>query len=47
MALDIETTGLDHAHNDIISIGLVPMSLDQIRASASRHWILKPRVLLG
>ena len=47
MALDAETTGLDPVRDGIISIGLVPMSLDRIRASASRHWILKPRVALG
>lgn len=47
MALDVETTGLDPARDGIISIGLVPMSLERIRASASRHWILKPRAALG
>lgn len=47
MALDVETTGLDPVKDGIVSIGLVPMSLDCIRASASRHWILKPRVPLG
>jgi DNA polymerase-3 subunit epsilon len=47
MALDVETTGLDPAKDGIVSIGLVPMGLDRIRASASRHWILKPRVPLG
>jgi DNA polymerase-3 subunit epsilon len=47
MALDVETTGLDPVKDGIVSIGLVPMSLERIRASASRHWILKPRVPLG
>ena len=47
MAMDIETTGLDPARDGIVSIGLVPMSLERIRTSASRHWILKPRVPLG
>ena len=47
MALDVETTGLDPVKDGIVSIGLVPMGLDRIRASASRHWILKPRVPLG
>jgi DNA polymerase-3 subunit epsilon len=46
MALDIETTGLDPAHDGIVSIGLVPMRLDRIRASESRQWIVKPRVPL-
>lgn len=47
MALDVETTGLNPAQDGIVSIGLVPMTLSCIRASASRHWILKPRVPLG
>lgn len=47
MALDVETTGLDPVKDGIVSIGLVPMSLERIRASASRHWVLKPRVPLG
>jgi DNA polymerase-3 subunit epsilon len=47
MALDVETTGLDPVEDGIVSIGLVPMGLDRIRASASHHWILKPRVPLG
>ena len=47
MAMDVETTGLDPVKDGIVSIGLVPMSLERIRASASRHWILKPRVALG
>jgi DNA polymerase-3 subunit epsilon len=47
MALDVETTGLNPASDGIVSIGLVPMSLSCIRASASRHWLLKPRVPLG
>lgn len=47
MALDVETTGLDPVKDGIVSIGLVPMGLERIRTSASRHWILKPRVPLG
>jgi len=47
VALDVETTGLDPVRDGIVSIGLVPMSLERIRASASRHWILKPRVPLA
>jgi DNA polymerase III subunit epsilon len=47
IALDVETTGLDPVRDGIVSMGLVPMGLDRIRASASRHWILKPRVPLG
>ncbi|HRP95013.1 MAG TPA: 3'-5' exonuclease [Rhodocyclaceae bacterium] len=47
MAMDVETTGLDPQHDGIVSIGLVPMTLEHIRASASRHWIVKPRVPLA
>jgi len=46
IAMDIETTGLDPRRDGIVSIALVPMSLARIRASASRHWIVKPRVPL-
>jgi len=47
LALDVETTGLDPATDGIVSIGLVPMSLERIRASQARHWLLKPRVPLA
>lgn len=46
IALDVETTGLDPVRDGIVSIGLVPMSLERIFASASRHWIVRPRVPL-
>ena len=46
MGLDVETTGLDPAKDGIVSIGLVPMSLEKIRASESRHWIVNPRTVL-
>ncbi len=46
MAMDVETTGLDPQRDGIVSIGLVPMNLQRIRASESRHWLLKPRVAL-
>lgn len=47
MALDVETTGLDPAVDGIVSIGLVPMQLERIQSSRSRHWLLKPRAALG
>jgi DNA polymerase III subunit epsilon len=46
-ALDVETTGLDPAVDGIVSIGLVPMQLDRIQSSRSRHWLVKPRAALG
>ncbi|MBP6251976.1 MAG: hypothetical protein KA387_04425 [Rubrivivax sp.] len=42
-ALDIETTGLDPARHEIVSIALVPMDMTQIRGSQTRHWIVRPR----
>lgn len=47
IALDVETTGLNPSVDGIVSIGLVPMQLDRILSSRSRHWILKPRVPLA
>lgn len=47
MAMDLETTGLDPVRDGIVSIGLVPMTLERIHASASRYWLLKPRVDLN
>ena len=47
MGLDVETTGLNPQTDGIVSIGLVPMGLERIRASESRHWIVKPRARLG
>jgi DNA polymerase-3 subunit epsilon len=43
VALDVETTGLDLAHDEIVSIGVVPMTLGRIASSASRYWVLRPR----
>lgn len=46
VAMDFETTGLNADRDDIVSIGLVPLSLQRIRLSGSRHWILKPNAAL-
>lgn len=46
LAMDVETTGLNPARDGIVSIGLVPMQLDRVFSSRSRHWILKPRAEL-
>lgn len=42
VALDFETTGLDPARDAIISMGLVPFSLQRIRCAESAHWIVNP-----
>ncbi|NLF55556.1 MAG: 3'-5' exonuclease [Thauera phenolivorans] len=47
LAIDVETTGLDPARDEIVSIGLVPMSTSCIRSSASRYWVVRPRVELN
>lgn len=43
LAMDFETTGLNTRHDDIVSIGLIPMSLQRIRLREGLHWILNPR----
>lgn len=42
VALDFETTGLDHEKEDIISIGLVPFNLNRIFLRQKKHWIVNP-----
>lgn len=43
VALDIETTGLDPRRHSIVSIGVVPFTLERIFFSKRRHWLLQPR----
>jgi DNA polymerase III subunit epsilon len=47
MAMDVETTGLNPAKDGIVSIGLVPLTLDRISSSRSKHWIVQPHVPLA
>lgn len=47
LAMDFETTGLDTRRDGIVSIGIVPMTLERIRCSESCHWVLKPRARLN
>nr|WP_242634487.1 3'-5' exonuclease [Marinobacter salicampi] len=42
VALDFETTGLDPNTHSIVSIGLVPMTLQRIRCRDAQHWIIRP-----
>ncbi|CAM4250162.1 3'-5' exonuclease [Bordetella muralis] len=46
VALDVETTGLDTSQDEIVSIGVVPMTLARIQASASRYWVVRPKAEL-
>lgn len=47
VAVDFETTGLDPRKGGIVSIGLVPMSLNRIRCAGAWHWVVKPRAHLS
>ncbi|KKA46139.1 MULTISPECIES: 3'-5' exonuclease [unclassified Salinivibrio] len=42
VALDFETTGLDSQQDAIVSIGLVPFTLNRIRCQHAQHWIVNP-----
>lgn len=46
-ALDLETTGLDPARDEIVSIGVVPMTIAHISLSAARYWVVRPQVELN
>ncbi|MEA1079965.1 3'-5' exonuclease [Marinobacter qingdaonensis] len=46
VALDFETTGLDPNQHSIVSVGLVPFTLNGIQLGAGRHWIVRPRLPL-
>ncbi|NWN91981.1 3'-5' exonuclease [Marinobacter adhaerens] len=43
VALDFETTGLDVDAHSIVSIGLVPFTLDGIQLGQAKHWVVRPR----
>ena len=47
LALDFETTGLDPIKDDIITIGLVPFTLNRIFMNRARHWTVRPRKQLN
>ncbi|WP_339846401.1 3'-5' exonuclease [uncultured Halopseudomonas sp.] len=42
VALDVETTGLDPKRDAIVSIGLMPFSLQRIRCADARYHVVKP-----
>lgn len=41
-ALDLETTGLDPARDEIVSVGLVAIERLQIELAGARHYLLRP-----
>ena len=42
VALDLETSGLDPRRSAILSIGILPFTLDRIRLADRRYWLLRP-----
>lgn len=42
VALDMETTGLDERRHAIVSIGVVPFTLNRIKLAKRRYWVVKP-----
>ncbi len=46
VALDFETTGLEADAHSIVSIGLVPFTLDAIMLDQAKHWVVCPRLPL-
>ncbi len=43
VALDFETTGLNSSKDGIISIGLIPFTLERIYCRQSKHWLVNPK----
>lgn len=43
VALDMETTGLDARRHGIVSLGVVPFTLERILVSRRRHWVVHPK----
>lgn len=43
LAIDFETTGFEPEKDGILSIGVVPMTLQRISSNKARHWLLKPK----
>ncbi|MBT2785133.1 MULTISPECIES: 3'-5' exonuclease [unclassified Halomonas] len=42
VALDMETTGLDERRHAIVSVGVVPFTLNRIKLAERRYWVVKP-----
>jgi len=47
LALDLETTGLDPKTDEIISLGLIPLSHKTIRCQGAQYWMAKPERALN
>ena len=46
VALDLETTGMDVSRHGIVSIGMVPFTINRIQSGRSYYQIVRPRRLL-
>lgn len=46
VALDFETTGLEASEHSIVSIGLVPLTLDGIQLGKAWHQVVRPQLPL-
>ncbi|MCL7743965.1 3'-5' exonuclease [Guyparkeria hydrothermalis] len=42
VALDFETTGMDVHQHAIVSVGLVPFTLQRIRPAQGHYWVVRP-----
>ncbi|RJX75412.1 3'-5' exonuclease [Vibrio sinensis] len=42
VSMDFETTGLNAQEDAILTIGLVPFTLQRIQCSGSAHWVVNP-----
>ena len=42
VSIDFETTGLNAQDDAILSIGLVPFTLQRIKCNGSAHWVVNP-----
>ncbi|EGQ8032621.1 3'-5' exonuclease [Vibrio parahaemolyticus] len=42
VSVDFETTGLNAEDDAILTIGLVPFTIDRVQCSGSAHWIVNP-----
>lgn len=45
VAVDIETTGLNHREDEIVSIGLVEFTAQRIFLNTAKHWLVSPQDL--
>lgn len=42
VSVDFETTGLNAEEDAILTIGLVPFTIDRVQCSGSAHWVVNP-----